>query len=139
VAIPKKAEEPSTAVALTKRERRNRNRSLAIKEARSIVGVTSEIPHKEISQWDRKFLEMPQQTLYNVILAALYLDMNPLIELTCLHIAQMIKGKSTEEIRELLNIKNDFTPEEEEKIRQENKQIAAQQRLMLKQARRKRK
>jgi S-phase kinase-associated protein 1 len=33
----------------------------------------------------------------------------------------MMKGKSIEEIRELFNIENDFTPEEEEQIREENK------------------
>ena len=31
-----------------------------------------------------------------------------------------MKGKSVEEMRETLNIKNDFTPEEEAKIRKEN-------------------
>ena len=33
----------------------------------------------------------------------------------------MIKGKKPEEVRALFNIKNDFTPEEEDKIRTENK------------------
>jgi Skp1 family, dimerisation domain len=32
----------------------------------------------------------------------------------------MIKGKSPEEIRRTFNIKNDFTPEEEDQIRREN-------------------
>lgn len=32
----------------------------------------------------------------------------------------MIKGKTVEEIRKTFNIKNDFTPEEEETIRKEN-------------------
>ena len=34
--------------------------------------------------------------------------------------AKMITGKSPEQIRQLFNIKNDFTPEEEEQIRKEN-------------------
>jgi len=33
----------------------------------------------------------------------------------------MIKGKTTEQIRKTFGIQNDFTPEEEEKIRIENK------------------
>ena len=33
----------------------------------------------------------------------------------------MMKGKSKEEIRELFNIENDFTPEEEEQIREEER------------------
>jgi hypothetical protein len=32
----------------------------------------------------------------------------------------MMKGKSAEEIRQIFNIKNDFTPEEEDQIRREN-------------------
>ena len=42
------------------------------------------------------------------------------LEEGCKHVAAMIKGKSPEEIRQAFNIKNDFTPEEEEAIRQEN-------------------
>lgn len=38
----------------------------------------------------------------------------------CKTVANMIKGKSPEEIRKLFNIKNDFTPEEEEQIKREN-------------------
>lgn len=34
--------------------------------------------------------------------------------------ANMIKGKTPEEIRRLFNIQNDFTPEEEAQIRKEN-------------------
>ena len=34
--------------------------------------------------------------------------------------ANMIKGKSPEEIRKTFNIQNDFTPEEEDQIRREN-------------------
>jgi S-phase kinase-associated protein 1 len=33
----------------------------------------------------------------------------------------MMKGKTHDEIRKLFNIKNDFTPEEEEEIRRENR------------------
>ena len=34
--------------------------------------------------------------------------------------ANMIKGKTPEEIRRTFNIENDFSPEEEEQIRKEN-------------------
>ena len=40
--------------------------------------------------------------------------------MTCKTVANMIKGKSPDEIRRTFNIKNDFTPEEEEQIRKEN-------------------
>ena len=38
----------------------------------------------------------------------------------CKTVANMIKGKSPEEIRKTFNIQNDFTPEEEDQIRREN-------------------
>lgn len=37
-----------------------------------------------------------------------------------LYSANMIKGKTPEEIRKLFNIQNDFSPEEEAQIRKEN-------------------
>ena len=36
----------------------------------------------------------------------------------------MIKGKTPEEIRKTFNIKNDFTPEEEEEVRRENQWVS---------------
>jgi S-phase kinase-associated protein 1 len=35
-------------------------------------------------------------------------------------VANMIKGKTSEQIRETFHIKNDYTPEEEEEVRREN-------------------
>ena len=52
--------------------------------------------------------------------AANYLNIKSLLDLTCQTVAQMIKGKTPEEIRKTFNIKNDFTPEEEEEVRREN-------------------
>uniref|UniRef100_A0A7N0UJ14 SKP1 component dimerisation domain-containing protein n=1 Tax=Kalanchoe fedtschenkoi TaxID=63787 RepID=A0A7N0UJ14_KALFE len=52
--------------------------------------------------------------------AANYLNIKGLLDLTCRTVADMIKGKTPEEIRKTFNIKNDFTPEEEEEVRREN-------------------
>ncbi|VVA28328.1 PREDICTED: SKP1 [Prunus dulcis] len=46
--------------------------------------------------------------------------MNSLLNLTCEVVADMIKGKTPEEIHKTFNIMNDFTPEEEEEICKEN-------------------
>ncbi|CAN0917669.1 SCF ubiquitin ligase complex protein SKP1a [Linum grandiflorum] len=53
--------------------------------------------------------------------AADYLNIKELLELTCRKAAYMISEKTTEEMRKIFNIKNDFTPEEEANIRIENR------------------
>ncbi|CAN1226670.1 SKP1-like protein 1A [Linum perenne] len=73
-----------------------------------------------LKQWDTDFAKVDQATLFDLILAANYLNIKDLLDLTCQTVADMIKGKSPEEIRKIFNIKNDFTPEEEEEVRREN-------------------
>ena len=74
----------------------------------------------DISPWDMEFCNVDQATLFELILVANYLDIKPLLDLTCKSVAYMIKGKTAEEIRATFNIKNDFSPEEEAKVRKEN-------------------
>jgi S-phase kinase-associated protein 1 len=74
----------------------------------------------DIMPWDQEFCKVDQATLFELILAANYLDIKPLLDLTCKTVANMIRGKTPEELRKTFNIKNDFTPEEEEQIRKEN-------------------
>lgn len=74
----------------------------------------------DIEEWDQKFMQVDQEMLFEIILAANYLDIKPLLDVGCKTVANMIKGKSPDEIRKTFNIQNDFTPEEEEQIRREN-------------------
>jgi len=83
-----------------------------------------------ISEWDKGFLftdlvknheEKQHELLIDVIMAANFLNIKDLLDLTCACVASMIKGKTPEQIRALFNIENDFTQEEEEKIREENR------------------
>uniref|UniRef100_A0A1B0AGY7 SKP1 component dimerisation domain-containing protein n=1 Tax=Glossina pallidipes TaxID=7398 RepID=A0A1B0AGY7_GLOPL len=74
----------------------------------------------DISSWDVDFLKVDQGTLFELILAANYLDIKGLLDVTCKTVANMIKGKTPEEIRKTFNIKNDFTAAEEEQVRKEN-------------------
>jgi S-phase kinase-associated protein 1 len=97
----------------------------------------------DIEDWDAEFCKVDQGTLFELILvnkiqfvyniriliknniafaikAANYLDIKPLLDLTCKTVANMIKNKSPEEIRSTFNIPNDFTPEEEEQVKKEN-------------------
>ncbi|KIK63677.1 hypothetical protein GYMLUDRAFT_71810 [Collybiopsis luxurians FD-317 M1] len=74
----------------------------------------------EMSDWDRQFINVDKFILFDIILAANYLDIKSLLDLGCKKVALMIQGKKTEEIRAMFQIENDFTPEEEEKIRKQN-------------------
>ncbi|EPS61104.1 hypothetical protein M569_13700 [Genlisea aurea] len=74
----------------------------------------------ELKAFDAEFVKVDQGTLFDLILAANYLNIKSLLDLTCQTVADMIKGKTPEEIRKTFNIQNDFTPEEEEEVRREN-------------------
>jgi len=74
----------------------------------------------DIDEWDQKFMQVDQEMLFEIILAANYMDIKALLDVGCKTVANMIKGKSPEEIRKTFNIQNDFTPEEEDQIRREN-------------------
>eukprot|EP01083_Nonionella_stella_P197626 726433_1 len=64
------------------------------------------------------FLEKADpEVLCELSSAAYYLEVKPLVDLTCRSIADIIKGKSTAEIRSAFCIENDFTPGEEIKVR----------------------
>ena len=75
---------------------------------------------EDIEPYDQEFLKVDQGTLFELILAAHYLDIKGLLDVTCKTVANMIKGKTPEEIRKTFNIKYGFTAEEEEKVRKEN-------------------
>ncbi|KAF7129020.1 hypothetical protein RHSIM_Rhsim10G0208000 [Rhododendron simsii] len=79
----------------------------------------------ELETWDAEFVKVDQPVLFDLILAANYLNIKSLLDLTCQTVADMIKGKTPDEIRKTFNIKNDFTPDEEEEeeevqVRREN-------------------
>lgn len=73
-----------------------------------------------INSWDKEYFNIDQEMMYEIILAANYLNIKPLLNTGCKVVAELIRGKSPEEIRTTFNIQNDFTPEEEAAIRREN-------------------
>ena len=74
-----------------------------------------------VQEFYANYVEVDKVILFEVMLAANYMDIKPLLELCCAGIARLIKGKSPEEIRTLFEITSEFTPEEEAQIREENK------------------
>jgi len=84
-------------------------------------GKKDEKKTDDIIPWDVAFCSsVDQYTVYDLILAANYLDIKELLDMTCKTVANMVKGKTPAELREIFKIENDFTPEEEEQVRKEN-------------------
>ncbi|KAL9253959.1 SKP1-like protein [Drosera capensis] len=74
-----------------------------------------------LKEWDTKFANVDQTVMFDLILAANYMDIKGLLDLFCQSVADMIKDKTVEEVREIFNIENDFTEEEERALRDEHK------------------
>lgn len=75
-----------------------------------------------VGKWDADFinaLETTQQ-LFDLILAANYLDIPDLLDLGCAKLTVMIKDKSPEEIAALFGQSTALTAAEEEKIRKDH-------------------
>ncbi|XP_048573866.1 SKP1-like protein 1 isoform X1 [Triticum urartu] len=89
-------------------------------DSSSSTSTAAAAPAEDLKSFDAEFVKVDQATLFDLILAANYLNIKGLLDLTCQTVADMIKGKTPEEIRKTFNIKNDFTPEEEAEIRREN-------------------
>ncbi|KAH0552007.1 hypothetical protein KQX54_004117 [Cotesia glomerata] len=71
----------------------------------------------DMCDWDAEFFKMEQGMLLDLIEATNYLDIKPMMETICKTIAHKMKKKTTKELRNAFGVENDFTPEEEEKLR----------------------
>jgi S-phase kinase-associated protein 1 len=69
-----------------------------------------------------EFRQYDVATIFELIKASDHLDIPDLQSVGCKAVANLISGKSPEEIRQLFNINNDFTPEEEAQVRRENQE-----------------
>jgi S-phase kinase-associated protein 1 len=76
---------------------------------------------ERIPAWYNTFVSIHHTELFQLVEAANYMDIKPLMDLTCAKIASMIKDKTVEEIRTTFDLPNDVTPEEEAAFREEMK------------------
>jgi S-phase kinase-associated protein 1 len=76
-----------------------------------------------VQEWFANFVgnDLDQEVLFDLILAANYMDIKPLLDLTCATVVSETKGETPEEIRKIFNIVDDFTPDEDAAVREENK------------------
>ncbi|CAF1447123.1 unnamed protein product [Adineta ricciae] len=61
-----------------------------------------------LQEWDIKYFKIDQQMIFEIIMASNYLGMIKLLDMACKTIADMIKDKTPEEVRQTFNIPNDL-------------------------------
>ncbi|CAL8137715.1 unnamed protein product [Orchesella dallaii] len=74
----------------------------------------------KISAWDAEFLKVDMATLLQLLSAATYMDMRGLYDVIYNTISNMTRGKTIEEIFQLLPTVNVSTPAEQEEVGGEN-------------------
>ena len=74
-----------------------------------------------VDEWDCKFIDIELDLIFEIILAANYMNIESLLKLGCARVAAHCSGKKTEELRKMFNIENDFTPDELKEIEEESK------------------
>jgi S-phase kinase-associated protein 1 len=98
--------------------------------AASSEGITD----SEVRTFDTNFVKVDRNLLFAIIIAANYLDISSLLDLTWFGyvgitlyfflfsstVASSLKGKTPDDIRKEYNIENDLTPEDEEEIKTES-------------------
>lgn len=77
------------------------------------------IRNENLKPWDAAFMRVNQGTLFELLLAANYLDARVLLDQACKTVAHSIKGKSPESIRRTFNIKNDVVTSDVEKTQRD--------------------
>jgi S-phase kinase-associated protein 1 len=85
--------------------------------------ITSNNAAEMVGQWDADFINLEQDKLFKLILAANYLDIPSLLDLGIGKVACMVKGKDPDEVKTMFNIQSTPTPEEEKQVRSENEWI----------------
>ena len=74
-----------------------------------------------VNDWYANFISLDQEVLFELILAAKFMDIKSLLELSSAKVASLIKNMTIIETRQFFNIENDFSPEEEAEMMDENK------------------
>lgn len=77
-----------------------------------------------VQEWYADFISkgpdgttMNHDDLLEIILAANYLDIKPLLYLGCAYVASLVKDKTHEEIKTIFGVTNEMTPEHEAALR----------------------
>jgi len=75
-----------------------------------------EMRTKPLEGWNLEFVNVPLAILFEMILAANFLDIPPMLDVCCKAVAEMIKGKTPQEIKKIFGVEGEFTEEEKRKV-----------------------
>jgi S-phase kinase-associated protein 1 len=75
---------------------------------------------ENVDEWDAKFIDQPQDIIFELLNAANYMDIKSLLDLCCGKVASIMKDKTSDEICRTFNIVDDLSKEEKEKFREED-------------------
>lgn len=78
----------------------------------------------DIKQWDYNFFEDKNHYVFCLMLAANFLDIDILTDLTIKMVANMVKGRTPAQIRQSLGLEYDLTPQMEEEIYRQTHMLA---------------
>ncbi|KAI1731236.1 skp1 family, dimerization domain-containing protein [Ditylenchus destructor] len=73
-----------------------------------------------MDDYENKFFDLPVDVFAELLTAANYLDIKHLYLYGCQKLAERVKDKTPEEIREMFGLEDDLTPEEKEEIKKQN-------------------
>ena len=80
--------------------------------------ISQPLPKKDfidcVDNWDYDYININEEKIFEIMIAANFMDIQPLLDLTCAKIASEIKGKNEEEIRRLFKFEKDSDEDGEE-------------------------
>jgi len=83
-----------------------------------------EMRTKPLEGWHLEFVNVPLAELFEMILAANFLDLKPMLDITCKAVAEMIKGKTPDEIKKVFGVEGEFTADEKAQVLRDNPWLA---------------
>lgn len=73
-----------------------------------------------VQDWYVQFCRVSEKMLFQLVTAANFMDIKPLLDLSCFAVAVLLKGKTDSEIRQIFNMKDKPTAVESREIQLEN-------------------
>ena len=79
--------------------------------------ISQPLPKKDfidcVDNWDYDYININKEKIFEIMLAANFMDIQPLLDLTCAKIAAEIRGKNEEDIRRVFNFEKDCDEDED--------------------------